>query len=264
LDLQAVEFSYASGVHAAALRDITFALHRGERVGVIGASGAGKSTLARLVAGLEAPTRGVVGRHPAIPASGGTFAHMVFQDPASSLDPQMTVLECLAEAGRNPPGGDKTAAEPAAWLDVVGLPRAIADRRPTTLSGGQRQRVAIARALASRPAILVADEPTTALDSDATVEVLGALERTLAQDPELAVLLVTHDLDLVAAVCERVLVLDAGRLVEIGSTFDVLSAPQSAAAQRLTAAWRALATRPLRSSRRGGAAVPGRDRSLPA
>ena len=239
LELAGVGLSYARPSllrpRPAAVRDVSLSLRAGESLGLVGASGSGKSSVARLAAGLLAPDAGRVRR------AGGV--QMVFQDALGSLNPRMTAGEIVAEPIahlRLAAPGAETRAEAARLLAAVGLPGDAAERRPLAFSGGQRQRIALARALAARPALLIADEPTSALDVTTQARVLALLAR-LQAERGFALLFVTHDLAVARAVCHRLAVMEAGRIVEEGPAAAILDAPQSAAARRLVAAARAMA-----------------------
>lgn len=213
-----------------AVDDVTFALRDGERVGLIGASGSGKTTLIKLLLGLDTPTGGSITHRGNVldKATMPVFrrdVQVVFQDPRSSLDPQMSVvdiirepLECLRIEGDH----YKRVHE---VLSLVGLGEELGARRPHQLSGGQRQRVAIARAIAPRPKLLIADEPVSALDVLVRDEILSLLEQLTSQT-ELALLLVSHDLSVIARLCNRVLVMHEGRIVDEGPTAAVYANPQ--------------------------------------
>ncbi|UMG94661.1 ATP-binding cassette domain-containing protein [Nocardioides sp. TF02-7] len=202
-------------------------------VGLVGESGSGKSTLARAAAGLVQPTRGTitVGGRP-LPRRGRRPLQMVFQDPASSLDPRMTVGESIAEVVPGRPPRAERRAEIARLLELVHLDPARADDRPAQLSGGQRQRVALARALAARPDVVIADEITSALD----VSVQGAmlnLVREMQRELGLSMLFISHNLAVVRYVAGHVAVLHDGRVVEQGPTAEVLGNPRDSYTQEL-------------------------------
>jgi peptide/nickel transport system ATP-binding protein len=217
----------------------------GETVALVGGSGSGKTTLARLILRLLRPDAGRIAF-----AGGDLLAlegralrrmrrrlQMVFQDPLGALNPRATVARLLADPlrvhGLVPRAG--RAAAVAALLERVGLPPALAGRRPHELSGGQRQRVNIARALATRPDLVVLDEPVASLDAAARGRVLDLL-RGLQEETGVAYLFVSHDLAVVRAVAHRVLVADRGRIVEEGPPEAVLADPRSEAARALVAA----------------------------
>ena len=209
-----------------ALQGVSFTLPRGRSLGVVGESGSGKSTLARLVMALEVPTAGRVtldgeDLHALSPAAlrrAREKLQMVFQDPYGSLDPRRTVLQTVTEPLRMLHGA--SAAEQreraAEVLDAVGLRAADGAKYPHEFSGGQRQRIAIARALITRPKLIVADEPVSALDVSVQAQVLNLMQ-DLQDQFGLAFLFISHDLAVVNLVCDEVIVLYQGRIVERGA-----------------------------------------------
>lgn len=228
-----------------ALDDVTFTLTSGRTIGLVGQSGSGKSTIAKILTQLETPTRGEVrldGRP--IPRRGaGLRAYrqrlrMVFQDPFASLNPYHSIrhhVERPLRLDRVVPRKE-VDAEVRRLLERVRLdPDAVIDRRPHELSGGQRQRVAIARALASRPRLLVADEPVSMLDVSIRMGVLNLLA-DLEREEGLGVLYITHDLATARHFSDEIIVLNQGRVVETGTADDVILRPQNAYTQRLRAA----------------------------
>ncbi|MFT4041692.1 MAG: ATP-binding cassette domain-containing protein [Gordonia sp. (in: high G+C Gram-positive bacteria)] len=219
-----------SGGVRQALTDVSVTLPEGGRVGIVGESGAGKSTLLRLLLGLEQPDAGTVrfrGRAVTTARDMSWFrreVQVVLQDPYRSLDPRMRVrdiiaepLECLRIDGDN----DARVAE---LLAAVGLDADAGSLFPHQFSGGQRQRIAIARALAPRPAVLIGDEPFSALDATVRADILRLVESSVA-NLGLSLILVSHDLGVVRRLCDEVLVLCRGEVVEHGRTADVLAAP---------------------------------------
>lgn len=224
---------------------VSFALHAGERVALVGASGAGKSTLARLILRLLEPNAGRIrfsGRD-LLALRGEPLRRlraelqMVFQDPLAALGPRRRVGALLADPLRafDLAPREELQVRVGELLRAVGLDPALALRFPHELSGGQRQRVAIARALASRPRLLILDEPTSALDLSVRAQILNLIER-LRAETNLATLVITHDLALVRAVADRVLVMDAGRIVEDRPVEALLAAPRADATRALLAA----------------------------
>jgi D-methionine transport system ATP-binding protein len=220
-----------------AVDDVTLEVHEGEVLGIIGYSGAGKSTLVRLVNALELPTSGrvtVAGQElTALPERDRRDARrrigMIFQqfNLLRSRTVAGNVIYPLKVAGVPKAERERKAAE---LLDFVGLlDRAHA--YPEQLSGGQKQRVGIARALATDPPLLLADEATSALDPETTAEVLALLRR-VNRELGVTVVVITHEMDAVRRIADRVAVMERGRVVEVGDVYDVFSAPRTPAAQR--------------------------------
>ncbi len=227
-----------------ALDGVTLGLGAGETLGIVGESGSGKSTLGRLAVGLERPDGGMVrlqGQNPGGAARArrrrlGRNAQMVFQDPFDSLDPRQTVARIVAEPlALLRLGRAEAAARVIEALAEVGIGREALDRYPHEFSGGQRQRIAIARALITRPALLVADEPVSALDVSVQAQVLNLLDALQARHG-LALLLISHDLAVVAHLADRIAVMQAGKVVEEGRSDKILSAPQHPYTKNLLAA----------------------------
>ncbi len=210
-----------------ALRGVSFTMRAGTSLGIVGESGSGKSTLARLVMALEAPTSGSVnllGRNLNTLSAADLMAarrdfQMVFQDPYGSLDPRQRVQRIVAEPLLTT-GAAEAKERVAQALDAVGLRASDAAKYPHEFSGGQRQRIAIARALITRPKLIVADEPVSALDVSVQAQVLNLLA-DLQQQVGVTYLFISHDLAVVDHVCDEVAVMYAGRIVEQGSP-DVL------------------------------------------
>ena len=204
-----------------AVDDVSFALQRDETLGIVGESGSGKTTLMKLLLGLEKPDLGSVSYFG---ADLRREVQVVFQDPASALDPRMRVGDIILEPLRvlRIPGDHR--ARLAELLDAVGLPQAYARRYPHEFSGGQRQRIAIARALAPRPQVLIGDEPVSALDVSVRAQILNLLE-DLRIGFHLTLILVSHDLSVVRHMTDRLLVMQHGRIVEQGPTREVFRAP---------------------------------------
>ena len=225
---------------AAALTGVDLEVRAGEVFGIIGRSGAGKSTLVRLLNRLETPSRGrvLIDGVDVATLDGADLRRlrrrvgMVFQNFGllSSATAAQNIAFPLRVAGSP---ASEIAARVTELLDVVGLGDHAA-KYPAQLSGGQKQRVGIARALATRPDVLLCDEATSALDTETTREIL-ALIGALNRDLGLTIVLITHEIDVVRQVCDRVAVLQAGRVVEAGSTFDVVLDPQHAATRALLA-----------------------------
>ncbi|SBN61931.1 peptide/nickel transport system ATP-binding protein [Curtobacterium sp. 9128] len=245
-----VSFSTESGT-VDAVRGVSLSVAPGETLAIVGESGSGKSTVALAAMGLlsgNATSSGsaVVAGHevigatePALRGLRGKTVSMVFQEPATALDPLTRVGEQIAEVIRNHRSVPAAAArsEAVELLGKVGIPDPSTRARafPFELSGGQRQRVVIAMAIANNPALLIADEPTTALDVTVQAEILELL-RALAVDSGTGVLLVTHNMGVVADFADRVAVMLQGEIVETGPVEDVLLRPQHEYTKRLLAA----------------------------
>ena len=229
-----------------ALRGVSFELPAGQSLGVVGESGSGKSTLARLVMALDQPSAGSVellGRNlhqlpeKELRAARRDF-QMVFQDPYGSLDPRMTVQQILAEPLVTLPeklGPAEQLQRVQTVLQQVGLRAQDAQKYPHEFSGGQRQRIAIARALMTQPRLIVADEPVSALDVSVQAQVLN-LMRDLQQELGLSYLFISHDLAVVQHVCDQVIVLYQGEIVERGTPQKLFSAPEHPYTQSLVRA----------------------------
>ena len=201
-----------------ALDGVSLAIRPGESVGIVGESGSGKSTLARIVAGLDRPEAGRVRR--------GGCVQMVFQDPYGSLDPRMRVERIVGEALFGDPDGRARKRERCIKaLEAVGLAADDMRKYPHAFSGGQRQRIAIARALVARPDLVIADEPVSALDVSVQAQVLNLMV-DLRERFGMAYMLISHDLAVIAHLCERVAVIHGGRIVEEGATAAVLASPR--------------------------------------
>lgn len=231
-------FSEHRALRTRAVDGVSWAIGAGERVGLVGESGSGKSTLAKLLVGLLAPDVGTV-RWKGAPVARMSRAQrlamarsvqFVFQDPLTSLNPRLTVGETLEEPliihGVGATKGAR-AKVVASLLEQVRLPVVYVRRVPRELSGGERQRVGIARALALSPDLVICDEPIASLDLSVGVHILELL-RELSATRTMALLFISHDLRAIAAVCERVTVLQAGRVVEAGTAHEVLSRPREA------------------------------------
>lgn len=226
-----------------AVRDVSLTIGRGERFGIVGESGSGKSTLLRLICGLDRPTSGEVlvegrsvGDQPARRLGWlRTTLQLVFQDPMSSLDPRMRVRDIIAEPLVSQGIGGDHAARVAGLLEQVGLDPDAARRYPHQFSGGQRQRISVARALAPDPDILVMDEPVSALDVSVRAQVLNLIDE-IVDGLDLTLVFVSHDLSVVRHVCDRVAVMQAGEVVEVGPTERLFAEPEHTYTRSLVAA----------------------------
>ncbi|QEW02540.1 ATP-binding cassette domain-containing protein [Microbacterium lushaniae] len=230
-------------VRTTALDDLDLDVDAGSAVGVIGESGSGKSTLMRLLLALDVPTAGTVefdGRLVDARMSSRALhwlrheTGIVFQDPYGSLDPRMSVGRIVGEPlwALDVPGDRRARVREV--LEEVGLDAAMAERYPQEFSGGQRQRIAIARAIVHRPRLLVGDEPLSALDVTVRAQILRLLA-DLRERTGLTLLLVSHDIGVVQNLCDQVVVMKDGRIVEEGPTEKVLLQPQAAYTRALLA-----------------------------
>ncbi|MFE7610696.1 ABC transporter ATP-binding protein [Streptomyces celluloflavus] len=229
-----------------AVDGVSFTLHEGETLGIVGESGCGKSTVARLLVGLERPTAGRI-RYQGqdiTELSGRALKavrrdiQMVFQDPYTSLNPRMTVGDIIGEPYEiHPevaPKGDRRR-KVQDLLDVVGLNPEYVNRYPHQFSGGQRQRIGIARGLALRPKIIVADEPVSALDVSVQAQVVNLLER-LQDEFDLSYVFIAHDLSVVRHISDRVAVMYLGRIAETGTDEQIYDHPTHPYTQALLSA----------------------------
>ena len=229
-----------------AVDDVSFTLGEGHSVALVGRSGCGKSTLARMILALDEPTSGTIafrgetitGRDQASLRSARRDMQVVFQDPYGSFNPRRTVEWLVAEPlhllDRKPGKAERRELVSQA-LHEVGLKPADMHKYPHEFSGGQRQRISIARAIITRPKLVVADEPVSALDVSIRAQVLD-LFAELNQKLGVAYLFITHDLTVARAITDEVLVMHEGRIIETGRTAEVLSHPQSEAAKALVEA----------------------------
>ncbi|MCR5674093.1 MAG: dipeptide/oligopeptide/nickel ABC transporter ATP-binding protein [Lachnospiraceae bacterium] len=221
-----------------ALSDVSLSLGEGEFLGVVGESGSGKSTLLRAISGLVSIDAGEIlcgtermtGRGP---REMGHKLQMIFQDAKSSFDPRFSMERSIRESGR----GEWDPAQVRSLIDLAGLDPGLLSRKPTALSGGQCQRMAIVRALYSGAGILLCDEITSALDVSSQAQIVAILRKLKAQRG-LSVLFVSHDIALVRVVCDRVLVMKEGHVVEEGLIADVVDDPQDPYTRELIASAR--------------------------
>ena len=252
LENVAVHFPKKHGIFAKAgephraVDDVSFEIARGEILGLVGESGCGKTTLTRAIMQLQPVTSG------RILLEGGDLSHldaaalrlarldfqMVFQDPYASLNPRLTVFSTLAEAIQARAGkleGAGLKSQVAGLMERVGLNPSAALKYPHEFSGGQRQRIAIARSLAPKPKLLLADEPVSALDVSIQSQIINLL-LGLTRDLGLTMMFISHDLGVVRFIADRVAVMQTGKIVELGETDRVMSAPQHDYTRTLLAA----------------------------
>jgi peptide/nickel transport system ATP-binding protein len=241
------------------LEGVSFELSKGDRLGLIGESGSGKSITALALLGLLPGSMRARGRitldgiqvvgapETALEGMRGRAAAMIFQEPLSALDPLMRVGRQIAGPVKlhQRLTGDAARREVFSLLHRVRLPdpERIASSLPHELSGGQRQRIAMAMALACKPALLIADEPTTALDVTVQAEVLSLLDELVTEEG-MALLFITHDLPVISRVARRLLVMQDGRIVESDTTANILSSPKHPSTVRLLEAARRVTTLP--------------------
>jgi peptide/nickel transport system ATP-binding protein len=229
-----------------AVDDVSFAIYPGETLGLVGESGSGKSTIGRVLLRLLESTSGTVSyRGEDLGSASGSRMRalrrklqMIFQDPYASLNPKMRVRDILGEALHVhglAPGKEARAQRIAELLRLVGLPPEHAARYPHEFSGGQRQRIGVARALSVEPEFIVADEPLSALDVSIQAQVVNLL-CDLRDQLSLTMLFISHDLDVVEYLCDRVVVLYLGRVMEIAPTEELFSRPLHPYTQALLAA----------------------------
>jgi peptide/nickel transport system ATP-binding protein len=222
----------------AALADVSLSLKRGEILGVLGQSGSGKSTLARAIVGLDTASTGSITRQldPAA-GHGATAVQLVFQEPHSAFDPRMTLRASLQAPLRKRPGlsPQQCDARITAVMDEVELDSSLLDKRPGQCSGGQLQRATIGRALLLEPQVLICDEATSALDALTQRTILNLLLR-LQRERNLSMLVISHDMDVVRYMCDRVAVLLRGRVIEVAETGDFFAAPRHPHSQALVSA----------------------------
>ncbi len=216
-----------------AVKGISFDVRENEFFGIVGESGCGKSTLAKALCGLQPIHSGTAQFHN-VPQGG---IQMIFQDAVGSLNPRKTIHSILSEVLTvcKICSKQEVPERIRQLLSEVGLPEEVANAYPRELSGGQCQRISIARALAMNPRVLIADEPVSALDVSVQARVLNLLAE-LRQKRDLTILLISHDLTVVRTVCERIIVMHAGEIMESGEAKSIFSAPKHPYTQKLLAA----------------------------
>jgi peptide/nickel transport system ATP-binding protein len=240
LDVQHVTKTFAGGVKA--VDDVSFSLPPGGSLGLVGESGSGKTTLSRMICRLiDADSGDIILSGEAISDIPAREFHksplrrdvqIVFQDPNDSLNPRFTAFDSIAHPLRRLEGLRDVDARVKEAADRAGLPEALLQRFPHQLSGGQKARVGIARAIAPRPKLLVLDEPTAALDVSIQAVILQLLDK-LRKEDDIALLFVSHDLNVVRMLCDQVVVLRQGRVVEAGSSQAVFENPRDEYTQAL-------------------------------
>ena len=248
-----------------AVDDVSFTVPQAGSLAIVGESGSGKTTIARMIVGLERPTKGTIaacGHDRSTPARSsrqrrrrGREVQIVFQDPYSSLNPRHNAEHALDEVLRlHGHGADRAArrARVAELADLVGLDERMMRALPSALSGGQRQRIAIARALAAEPQLVILDESVAALDVSIQAQILNLLA-DIRQATGVSYIVISHDLAVVRQITDEAIVMQRGRVVERGATLAVLDDPQDAYTQLLRASVPHAGWKPVR--RRGRAAA---------
>lgn len=242
LEVKNIYKSYVKGRNRVqAVHDVSFKINKGESVGLVGESGCGKSTIAKLITGLETVDSGEIflyGKditHVTGKALRDVYkvVQMVFQASAESFNPRLRlgegIMESMINQGISRGEAKRRAGE---YLEVCGLSKEFADRYPHQVSGGECQRASIARAIAVRPNLLICDEATSALDVTVQSQIMQLMEQ-LKKETKMAYLFISHDIALIQGICDRVLVMYEGRLIEEGTPDDIIMNPQNDYTKRL-------------------------------
>lgn len=239
LSVKALSKSYERAGHKTlAVNNVSLELHSGEILGIVGSSGSGKSTLLRLICGLEAPDEGHIYLNGSDLSVKRSIAdkreiQMIFQDPAASFHPRRTIASSIGDAFWSLMGRGSALDLDTLCLKV-GLGPELARRYPRSLSGGQCQRFAIARAIACSPSVLLCDEITSALDVSSQAQILSLLS-SLREENGTSIIFVSHDLAVVSTLCDRIIVMHSGVVVEEGKTADIITAPKNEYTKELIA-----------------------------
>lgn len=238
IDQLSVTYNSQGGVFSTtapieAVREISFSLSRGESIGIVGTSGSGKSTLAKAIAGVQAYEGHITWNQNS--TSAPQNIQLILQDSFSSLHPRFTIAKTLQEVIRiHDPGLKRAEAQTlaASYLEQVQLSEEYLSRYPNQLSGGERQRVSLARSLAARPALLILDESISSLDFNLQRQMIELI-RSLQSIHDLSLIVISHDFRVLSQLCQRIIVMEAGKIIESGSTHNVIQQPKHQHTQAL-------------------------------
>lgn len=238
--LEKAFYSAKTGGVVRAVDDVSFTLEQGEFLGLVGESGCGKSTLAKILTGMipaDAGSVAICGREVTVPFPQEIYRNiqMIFQMPRESFNPRWTIGRTIVQTQKNF-GADEKAARARAQqcLAMVGLEPEFYSKYPRQMSGGECQRAAIARALSISPPLVICDEITSSLDVSVQAQIVELLQ-TLRKEIDLSILFISHDLALVSGLCDRVMVMNTGKLVETGPTAKIVNQPKEDYTRRLLA-----------------------------